>query len=70
MIGKEYSTLKDNLRGKIVSHDTIRVNESFVLKDVALVSNLHLICFRFRNSMSMVLKCALRSVFLVFWMVT
>jgi hypothetical protein len=41
MIGKEYTTLKDNLRCKIVSHDTIRVNESFVLKDVALVSNFH-----------------------------
>jgi hypothetical protein len=37
----------DKSRGKVVSHGTIRVNESFLLKDVALVSNLHsnLHCF-------------------------
>ena len=38
---KEYITFGDNSKGKVVSHGTIRVNESFVLKDVALVSNLH-----------------------------
>jgi hypothetical protein len=38
---KEYITFEDNSRGKLLSRGTIRVNESFVLKDVALVSNLH-----------------------------
>jgi len=39
---KEYITFEDNSRGKVLSRGTIRVNESFVLKDVALVLNLHL----------------------------
>jgi hypothetical protein len=39
--GKEYITFGDKSRGKVVSCGTIRVNESFVLKDVALDSNLH-----------------------------
>jgi hypothetical protein len=38
---KEYITFGDNSKGKVLSCGTIRVNESFVLKDVALVSNLH-----------------------------
>ena len=38
---KEDITLRDNSKGKVLSHGTIRVNESFVLKDIALVSNLH-----------------------------
>ncbi|XP_021305524.1 uncharacterized protein LOC110431140 [Sorghum bicolor] len=38
---KEYITFGDNSKGKVLSHGTIRVNENFVLKDVALVSNLH-----------------------------
>ena len=37
----EYITFEDNNRGKVLSHGTIQVNESFVLKDVALVLNLH-----------------------------
>jgi len=37
---KEYITLGNNSKGKVLSHGTIRVNEGFVLKDVALVSNL------------------------------
>jgi transposase InsO family protein len=41
MIGKEYITFGDNSRRKVVSRGTIRVKESFILKDVALVSNLH-----------------------------
>jgi hypothetical protein len=41
MIDKEYITFGDKYRGKVVSRGTIRVNESFVLKDVTLVSNLH-----------------------------
>ena len=41
MIGKEYITFGDNSRGKVLSCGTIWVNKSFVLKDVALVSNLH-----------------------------
>jgi hypothetical protein len=38
---KEYITFGDNSKGKVLSHGTIRVKESFVLKDVALVLNLH-----------------------------
>ena len=38
---KEYITFGDNSKGKVLSRGTIRVNENFVLKDVALVSNLH-----------------------------
>ena len=38
---KEYITFRDNSKGKVVSHGTIWVNESFVLKDVVLVSNLN-----------------------------
>jgi hypothetical protein len=43
MIGKEYITFGDKLRGKVVSRGSVRVNESFVVKDVALVSNLNVI---------------------------
>jgi hypothetical protein len=38
---KEYITFRDNSKDKVLSRGTIRVNESFVLKDVALVLNLH-----------------------------
>jgi hypothetical protein len=38
---KEYITFEDNSKGKVLSCGAIRVNKSFVLKDVALVSNLH-----------------------------
>jgi hypothetical protein len=38
---KEYITFGDNSKGKVLSCGTIWVNESFVLKDVALVLNLH-----------------------------
>jgi hypothetical protein len=38
---KEYITFGNNSKGKVLSRGTIRVNESFVLKDVALVLNLH-----------------------------
>jgi hypothetical protein len=31
----------DNSKLKVLSRGTIHVNESFVMKDVALVSNLH-----------------------------
>jgi hypothetical protein len=41
VIGKEYITFEDKSRGKIVSRGTIRVNKSFILKNVALVSNVH-----------------------------
>ena len=40
---KEYIIFGDNSKGKVVSRGTIRVNESLVLKDVALVLNLHFI---------------------------
>ena len=38
---KEHIVFGDNLKGKILSRGSIHVNPSFVLKDVALVSNLH-----------------------------
>ena len=38
---QEYITFGDNSKGKVVSRGTIRVNDSFVLKDVALLTNLH-----------------------------
>ena len=38
---KEYITFGDNSKGKVLSRGSIRLNESFVLKDVALVSSLH-----------------------------
>jgi hypothetical protein len=41
VIGKEYITFGDKSRGKVVSRGSVRVNESFVFKDVDLVSNLH-----------------------------
>jgi hypothetical protein len=41
MIGKEYITFRDKSRGKVVSCGSVRLNESIVLKDVALFSNLH-----------------------------
>ena len=41
MIGKEYITFRYKSRGKVVSRGTIRVNESFIIKDIALVLNLH-----------------------------
>jgi hypothetical protein len=43
VIGKEYITFGDKLRGKIAFHGSVRVNKSFVLKDIALVLNLHFI---------------------------
>jgi len=38
---KECITFGDNSKGKVLSRGNIRVNESFILKDVALVLNLH-----------------------------
>ena len=38
---KVYITSGDNREGKVVSRGSIRMNESFILKVVALVSNLH-----------------------------
>ena len=38
---KEYITFGDNSKGKVVSRGTIWVNDSFVPKDMALVTNLH-----------------------------
>jgi hypothetical protein len=38
---KEYIIFGDNSKGKVLSHGTIRVNKSFVLKDVVLILNLH-----------------------------
>jgi hypothetical protein len=41
MNAKEYITFRDKSRGKVVSRGSVRVNERFVLKDVALFLNLH-----------------------------
>ena len=38
---KEFITFGDNSKGKVLSRGSIRLNESFCLKDVALVSSLH-----------------------------
>ena len=38
---KEFITFGDNSKGKVLSRGSIRLNENFVLKDVALVSSLH-----------------------------
>ena len=38
---KKYITFGDNIKGKVQSRCSTRVNSDFVLKDVALVSNLH-----------------------------
>jgi hypothetical protein len=38
---KEYIIFGDNSKGKVLSHGTIRVNESFILKDIVLVLNLY-----------------------------
>lgn len=40
--GKKFIIFGDNNKGKVVFHGAIQVNESFILKDVALVENL---CF-------------------------
>jgi hypothetical protein len=50
---KEYIIFEDNSRGKVLSRGTIWVNENFVLKDVALVSNLHfnLLSVRFKTGL-------------------
>jgi hypothetical protein len=38
---KEYIIFRDNSKGKVLSHGTIQVNESFILKDIVLVSNFY-----------------------------
>jgi hypothetical protein len=50
---KEYIIFEDNSRGKVLSRGTIWVNKNFVLKDVALVSNLHfnLLSVRFKTGL-------------------
>ena len=50
----------------MLSRGTIRVNESFVLKDVALVSNLHFNLLSVLHSFRMALKCTLRPACLEF----
>jgi hypothetical protein len=60
MIGKEYITFRDKSRGKVVCCGSVQVNESFVLKDVALVLNFISICFLFCNSLRMTMKCAFK----------
>ena len=41
MSSNEYITFGDNSKGKILSHGTCRITDSFLLSDFALVSNLH-----------------------------
>ena len=41
VMNKEYITFGDNGRGKVRSVGSIHVNDSFVLKNVAFVENLH-----------------------------
>jgi hypothetical protein len=68
VIGKEYITFGDNSRGKVISHGTIRVNESFVLKDVALVSNLHFNLLSVSQLLEDDYKVCFKRVCLRFWM--
>ena len=68
VIGKEYITFGDKSRGKVVSRGTIRVNESFILKDVALVSNLHFNLLLVSQPLRMTMKCILKRACLEFWM--
>ena len=63
---KEYITFRDNSKGKVLSRGTIRVNESFVLKDVALVSKLHFNLLSVLHSFRTALKCALIPTYLEF----
>jgi hypothetical protein len=60
MIGKEYITFGDMSRCMVVSRGSIRVNESFVLKDVALVSNLHFNLLSVSQFMRITMKCTLK----------
>ena len=57
----------DNGRGKVRGLGTVRVSDRFTLREVALVSNLALICSLFRNFLMRGLKFASRRVVLVFW---
>jgi hypothetical protein len=68
MISKEYIIFGDKSRGKVVSRGTVWVNESFVVKDVALFQTCISIWLYFCNSLRMIMECALRGACLVFWM--
>jgi transposase InsO family protein len=62
VISKEYITFGDKSIGKVVFHGTIRMNESFVLKDVSLVSNLLSVLQLLKHDYEMRFKMALSQV--------
>jgi hypothetical protein len=68
MIGMEYITFRDKSRGKVVSRGTIRVNESLFSRMLLWSRICISICFQFRNSLRMTMKCALKRACLEFWM--
>jgi hypothetical protein len=68
VIGKEYIPFGDKSRGKVVSRGTIRVNESFVLKDVALVLNLHFNLHSVSQLLEDDYEVRFKGDFLMFWM--
>jgi hypothetical protein len=70
MIGKEYITFKDDFRCKVISHDTIRVNNSLFLRMLHWSQFCILFYFLFHNSLMTILRCTLRRAFLLFWMVS
>jgi hypothetical protein len=68
MIGKESITFWDKSRCKVVSRVTVRVNERFMLKDVALVSNLHFNLLSISQPLEDIYEVRLKRSFLMFWM--
>jgi hypothetical protein len=68
VIGKAYITFGDKSRGKVVSRGSVRVNESFVFKDVDLVSNLHFNMILFSQFHEDDYEVRFKRAFLEFWM--
>jgi hypothetical protein len=68
MIGKEYITFGDKSRGKVISRDFVRVNESFVPRMLLWFEICILICLLFYSFLRMTMKCALKRACLGFLM--
>ena len=67
MRSKEYIVFGDNGRGKVRGLGDVRVSDRFTLREVALVSNLGLICSLFHNFLMRGLRFASRRAVRVFW---
>jgi hypothetical protein len=68
VIGMEYITFGDKSRGKVVSRGSIRVNKSFVLKYVALLSNFHFNLLLVSQLLEDYYEVRFKRAFLGFWM--